>query len=916
MRSQMFRRVVTPLFENVRFPLTPALSLRERENRHSVFLVISSAGFAKRHSGISAERESLFPLPQGEGQGEGERRVQSAAHVHIVTRILCAVLLICSPLICSAAAKQKSTVPKISSLEITGSALKPGEVLRLRGADARQQLLVTASLEDGSLRDFTRSAKYDVKPANVVKIDTNGFLIPLGDGTATLTAKAPNGTNATLTVKVENFKTVSPINFPNQITPIFTKTGCNGGGCHGKSGGQNGFRLSLLGFEPSEDYEHLVKEARGRRLFPAAPDRSLLLAKGTATLPHGGGKRLDPNSDDYRLIVRWIQQGMPYGSTNDPVVDRIEVFPKERTMSLGSEQQLAVTAHYTDGHTEDVTRSALYEPNDKDMAKTEENGLVRLYQQPGDVAVMIRYQAKVAVFRATIPLGVTVTNLPIAKNFIDELVFKKLKTIGMPPSEPADDTTFLRRVTLDVAGRLPVADETKQFLADPRADKRERWIARLLDSPEYADNFANKWAALLRNKRTDPKQNRTTYAFHAWVRDSLAENKPYNDFVRELITASGDVSQNPPVAWFRQVKEMTAQLEDTAQVFLGQRLKCAECHHHPFERWSQQDYYSFAAFFSQVGRKPSMQPGDEIVFAKRTVASATNKKTKQSVKPAGLGATPVSLSADDDARQTLADWMTSPQNRFFARSLVNRYWKHFFNRGLVEPEDDLRDTNPATNPELLDALAKSFVESGYDLKQLVRTICNSRTYQLSAIPNEHNRVDKQNFSRYYPKRLTAEVLLDSVNAVTKSESTFAGLPAGTRAVQLPDNSFNASSYFLTVFGRPDMASACECERSQDASLAQSLHLLNAKDIQEKISRDGGRAASLAEDSTRSDEEKLRDLYLLTYSREPNAKEITTAQSHIAKKLTAQPDKEISAKRQAYEDIVWALINTKEFLFNH
>jgi hypothetical protein len=814
----------------------------------------------------------------------------------------------------SAASKPKTPVPKITALEfhVAGG---NSQLLRLRGSDARQQVLVTAKLEGGSERDFTRAATYETKPAGIVKIDTNGFIIPLRDGQAAITAKA-GGVASTMNVTVENVRQQTPINFANQVVPIFTKAGCNSGGCHGKSGGQNGFRLSLLGFEPTEDYEHLVKEARGRRLFPAAPDRSLLLLKGVAALPHGGGKRLDENSDDYRLLVRWIRQGMPYGSTNDPVVDHIEVFPQQRTLALAAEQQLAVVAHYTDGHIEDVTRSALYEPNDKDMAKTEENGLVKLYQQPGDVAVMVRYQAKVAVFRATIPLGAPVTDLPTPKNFIDELVFKKLQTVGMPPSELCDDSTFLRRVTLDIAGRLPTLEESKQFLDDTRSDKRERWIGRLLETPEYAEYFANKWTALLRNKRTDPKQNRMTYAFHAWVRDSLLENKPYDQFVRELLTAAGDVSQNPPTAWFRQVKDTTTQLEDTAQVFLGQRLKCAECHHHPFERWSQQDYYGFAAFFSQVARKPSTQPGDEVVFVKRTVASATNKKTKQAVKPAGLGATPVTLSADDDARQALTDWMTNPGNRFFARSLVNRYWKHFFNRGLVEPEDDMRDTNPATNPELLDALAKAFVESGYDLKKLVRTICASQTYQLSSVPNEHNRIDKQNFSRYYPKRLTAEVLLDSVNAVTKSESAFAGLPAGTRAVQLPDNSFNAASYFLTVFGRPDMASSCECERSQDASLAQSLHLLNAKDIQEKLARDGGRAAALAEDSTRSDDEKLRELYLLTYSRGPNAKEIETAKSHITKKLAAMPDKEASAKRQAYEDIVWALINTKEFLFSH
>lgn len=830
-----------------------------------------------------------------------------------------ATALLAAVLALSAAAnttRSEAPRPKVVALQFETGQPAPNHTLVLKGADAREQVLVTATLTDASVRDETRSVKFEVKPPNVVKVDAFGFVTPLGDGNATITAKSPDGVHGVLPVRVEQFKNVSPINFGNQIVPIFTKAGCNGGGCHGKSGGQNGFRLSLLGFEPAEDYEHLVKEARGRRLFPAAPDRSLLLLKASATLPHGGGKRLDPDSDDYRLLVRWITQGTPFGSARDPVVDHIEVRPQERTMALGGDQQLAVTAYYTDGRTEDVTHSALYEPNDKDMAKSEESGLVKLYQQPGDVAVMVRYQAKVAVFRATIPLGATVTNLPVAKNFIDELVFKKLKTIGMPPSEPADDATFLRRVTIDVAGRLPRADETKRFLSDARADKRERWIDRLLAGSDYADNFANKWAALLRNKRSDPKQNRMTYAFHDWVRDSLLENKPYDAFVRELLTASGDVSQNPAVAWFRQTRETTTQLEDTAQVFLGQRLKCAECHHHPFERWSQQDYYSFAAFFSQVSRKPGPEPGDEVVFAKRTIASATNKKTRQPVKPAGLGAAPVSLSADDDARQALVDWMTGSRNRFFARSLVNRYWKHFFNRGLVEPEDDMRDTNPATNPELLDALAKSFVESGYDLKQLVRTICRSSTYQLSSIPNQVNHIDKQNFSRYYPKRLTAEVLLDSVDLVTKSESKFAGLPVGTHALQLPDNSFNAASYFLTVFGRPDMASSCECERSQDASLAQSLHLLNAREIQEKLSRDGGRAAVLGEDSTRSDEEKLRDLYLVTYSREPTAKEIATGKSYVAKKAAAEPDKEIAAKRQAYEDIVWALINTKEFLFNH
>jgi hypothetical protein len=422
----------------------------------------------------------------------------------------------------------------------------------------------------------------------------------------------------------------------------------------------------------------------------------------------------------------------------------------------------------------------------------------------------------------------------------------------------------------------------------------------------------------LRNKRIEPNQKRGTFAFYSWIRDSFAANKPYDQFVSEILSASGDLAENPPVAWYRQVREMNAQLEDTAQLFLGQRLQCAQCHHHPFEKWSQNDYYSFGAFFATVARKPGTQPGEEMIYHKRAVATATNKKTKLPVKPAGLGAQAASLTADDDPRLALANWLTSKENRFFARSLANRYWKHFFNRGLVEPEDDMRDTNPPTNPELLEALARHFAGSGYDMKGLIRLICNSQVYQLSALPNEYNRVDKQLYSRFYPKRLSAEVLYDAVNAVTKSESKFEGLPVGMRALQLPDNSFNANSYFLTVFGRPESSSPCECERSQDASLAQSLHLLNSKEIQEKISSDKGRAALLASDSSNSEDHKLQELYYLVFSREPEAGELAAAKKYLERKPVLKDGKpdELLTRRQAYEDIVWALLNTKEFLFNH
>lgn len=801
----------------------------------------------------------------------------------------------------------------------TANATTSAVPVQLIGRDARQQLIVSARLADGGVRDVTRKAQYSAEPANVVKVEEDGRLIPLADGQATVRARTEDGLEASLPVTVERFKEVRPINFANQIVPIFTKAGCNGGGCHGKSAGQNGFRLSLLGFEPSEDYEHLVKEARARRLFPAAPERSLLLVKGVASVPHGGGKRLDPDSDDYRMLVRWMAQGMPYGATNDPSVARIEVWPRQRTMSLGAEQQLAVIARYTDGSVEDVTRGALYEANDKDMARTDETGLVRLYNQPGDVAVMVRYQGKVTTFRATIPLGAPVDSLPPVKNYIDELVFNKLRAVGMPPSEASDDNTFIRRVSIDIAGRLPWPEETEKFLADKTPNKRERLVERLLSSPDYADYFANKWAALFRNKRAADTHARGTFAFHGWIRDNLAANKPFDQMIREIVAASGDMGQNPPVAWYRQVNTMTSQLEDSAQLLLGQRLQCAQCHHHPYEKWSQHDYFSFGAFFSRVGRKAGSQPGEEVVYHKRGVAEAVNKKTKLPVKAAGLATRPANLTADDDPRVALAEWMTSPENPYFAKSLVNRYWKHFFNRGLVEPEDDMRETNPPTNPELLDALARHFVESGFDLKELVRSICRSSTYQLSAVPNQFNSIDKQNFSRYYPKRLTAEVLFDAVNNVTGSESKFDGQPAGTRAVCLPDNSYNASSYFLQVFGRPDSSSSCECERSQDASLAQSLHLLNAKDIQEKVAAEKGRAAALAAETSRPDDTKVTELYRRAFSRDPRPEELQIARAHLEKYMAKSSDEKgnpINGRRLAYEDMVWALLNTKEFLFNH
>ena len=714
-------------------------------------------------------------------------------------------------------------------------------------------------------------------------------------------------------------KADAPISFENDVVPILTKAGCNTGSCHAKAGGgQKGFQLSMLGFEPREDYDSLVKEAHGRRLFPAIPERSLLLKKACGDAPHGGGIRLLKNSDGYQLLRRWIENGTQYGTGNEPKLETIEVQPSRGLVKRHGEQQLKAIARYSDGSERDVTELALYESNDEAMAGVSGDGLVYVEEIPGKVAIMVRYQGKVATFTAAVPLGAPVENLPEPKNFVDEHVFANLKQIGVPPSAVCDDSTFLRRVTLDIAGRLPTPEETTEFLASDAADKRDQIIDRLLRSPGYADYFAGKWAPLLKNRRDDAADITSNFAFHAWIRDSLLANVPYDQMVRELLAATGTIIGNPPVAWYKRVKDPKEQLEDVAQLFLGVRMQCAQCHHHPFERWSQDDYYSFAAFFSQVGRKPTDTRGEDLIFHKRGMATATNIKTGAKLTPAALGDDIGEISPDEDPRLKLADWMSSSGNPYFAKSLVNRYWKHFFKIGLIEPEDDIRDTNPPTNPELLAALEAHFIASGFDLKDLVRVITQSKTYQLSAQPNEHNLADRQNYSRFYPRRLQAEVLLDSVDDLAGSETSFANLPPGTRAIALPDNSYNNSSAFLQVFGRPNSQSVCECERVESSSLAQSLHLINSNEIKSKLATGNGRAAKLAA-SQDPLEGRIKGLYQLAFSRDPSSEELQTAVAYINEPVldaAGNPMNPAQSAKENFQDLIWALMNTKEFLFNH
>ncbi|MEC9093950.1 MAG: DUF1549 domain-containing protein, partial [Planctomycetota bacterium] len=580
----------------------------------------------------------------------------------------------------------------------------------LSGRDAAQQIIVFGHYDSGQTRDITRSSQFQTNPAEIVKVGKTGYAQPIQEGVTSLTVTA-NGLVAKGKVTVSNIIQDLPVNFPNQIVPLFTKYGCNGGGCHGKSGGQNGFSLSLLGFEPTEDYEYLTKESRGRRVFPAAPTKSLLLLKAIGASPHGGGSRFASDSPAYRLLSRWIQQGMPYGSPDDPKVVRIQVSPSGMLMQRKKSQQVSVMAHYSDGSHRDVTRTTQFDSNDTEMAEVSPSGLITTSTLTGSVAIMARYQGHVDVFRAVVPLGLEITSLPAENNFVDKHVFNNLKALGLPPSQIADDSTYLRRVTVDIAGRLPTPTETAAFLVDESPKKREALVRKLLDSNAYADNFANKWSAILRNKRNRNEDKYATFAFHDWIRSSFLGNKPYDQFVREIITANGVADQNPPSAWYREVKDQAAQVEDTAQLFLGLRIQCARCHHHPFEKWSQEDYYGFAAFFAQVGKKKGLRNGENRIYQRQVAAVARNPKTQQNVSARGLGDQAQPIDPSEDARILLADWMSKKENPFFAKSLVNRYWKHFFSRGLVDPEDDMRVTNPSSNPELLDALADNFVQN-------------------------------------------------------------------------------------------------------------------------------------------------------------------------------------------------------------
>lgn len=673
--------------------------------------------------------------------------------------------------------------------------------------------------------------------------------------------------------------------FENDILPILSRYGCNSSGCHGKAEGQGGFKLSVFASDPEADFNALAKEGRGRRIFPAKPEESLFLRKGTGKTAHGGGTRIPFGGEDYRVLRDWIGAGMPIGSPDAPRVISLRVEPVERVMTPKAEQQLKVFARYSNGIEKDVTRHARFQSNTEAVASVNAVGLVTTHDVPGEAAVMAAYLGEVSMFRVMVPRpGAPATNTLPQFNLIDKLVDAKLAKLNIAPSGLCDDADYLRRVYLDLTGTLPTSEESRKFLADTAKDKRAKLVESLLEKPEFADLWALRWADLLRVDR-QPLGHQRAHLYYKWIRDSIATNKPFDQFARELVTAEGPAGEVGPVNFFKVVTKPGEVASTVSQVFLGVRITCAECHHHPFDRWKQSDYYGMSAYF--------------------TTGGTTHPRTKKEVFAHALGTEMPTTNPNGDRRVPFAEWMTKPDNPFFARNLANRVWAWTLGRGLVEPVDDVRATNPPSNPELLDALAKYLVENKYDVRKLIILIVSSRVYQTSVAPNATNEKDERNFSRAYFKRPDAEVLCDMISQALGVPEKFPGSPGVTRAVQLWDS--KARSDFLKLFGRPNRVTACECERTREPSVSQVLNLLNSTEIQAKLTHEAGTVARLVR-AEKDDAKLVGELYLIFFARLPTTAETATGVKHLKK----YPNN----RRAAVEDLAWALMNSTEFLFNH
>lgn len=787
------------------------------------------------------------------------------------------------------------------------------ESITLAGPFDRVQVVVSQLVGDGQIgqasHDLTSMAEYKAV-GEVVGVDGAGLIMARANGSAQLTVIV-NGLAQSIPVTVSGVDAYHRVDFLKDVRPVFGKAGCAAAACHAAQHGKGGFKLSVFGYDPVTDYEQLAVAVRGRRINPARPDGSLILEKATARVPHGGGQRIDPESLDYQLVRSWIASGAPK-STQELKVERLDAFPAIRVMQPKEMQQLRVVAYYSDGSQRDVTALAHYDAIDSSVVNVTPRGLTTAYNS-GQSSVMVRYDGQVTTSTFMVPFAEqTPPEQWISQNFVDELAVKKFADLGLKPSPVCDDATFVRRAFLDAIGSLPEPADVTNFLQSKVPNKRELLVDSLLGltgdpakdiyNDRYSAFWTLRWSDLIRNN-SNSLGPQGMWAMHNWIRQSFRENKPYNQFVKELVTAKGSIYSNGPANYYRVHGDSASLTEATSMLFLGVRLECAKCHQHPFESISQADYYSMSAFFSRVGSKNSEEFGlfgrETVVMVKPT-GEASHPRTGKRLKPRPLGGD--DMENDLDRRIPLAQWLTSPENKLFTHAVVNRYVQFLLGSGLVEPVDDMRSTNPPSNQALIDALAADLVEHKFDLKRMMRVIMTSRLYSLSSQPTPENASDHRFYSHFNVKRLGAESLLDAVDHATGSPTKFKDLPLGTRAIELPDAEY--PDYFLNTFAKPRRVSVCQCERSPDANLAQALHTLNGDIITGKIAAKNGRVARLVE-AKKSHEEIVSELYLATLCRLPNAGELAASQEIV---------NESKSPTEGYQDLLWALINTKQFLF--
>jgi hypothetical protein len=766
-----------------------------------------------------------------------------------------------------------------------------------------QSFVVQLTRADGVTRDVTADSKVSLADGKLAKLDGNK-LTPLADGRTNLVVTHDEKT-LNIPVTVKSAATDRPISFKLDVMPVFMKSGCNSGSCHGAARGKDGFRLSLFGYDPDGDYQRITREIATRRLNLALPAESLMIQKAIGAVPHTGGSPVKKDSDAHKTLLRWIEAGAPKDSDSIATPVSVELLPKSALLEEGTTHRMTVRAKYSDGTDRDVTNLALFLSNNDSAAKISPEGLVTAGVR-GEAFVMARF--------ATFTVGSQVITIPRGlqyqwpskspeNNYVDALVNAKLKKLRILPSELCDDATFLRRASIDIVGELPSRERFETFVADTDPKKRERLVDELLGRKEFVDLWVMKFAELLQIRTVqDQVSYKAALLYFDWLRQRIAANVPMNRIVHDLIAADGGTFKNPAANFYLVERDPMKLAENTAQVFMGMRIQCTQCHNHPFDRWTQNDYYGFVGFFSQVGRKNGEDPRERVVFNSGG-GEAKHPVTGKSVAPKFLGGDTPDVKGKD-RREVLADWIASPQNPYFARNLANVVWAHFLGKGIIDPVDDVRVSNPASNPELLDELASRFTDYNYDFKRLVRDICLSRTYQLSSRENDSNKSDTRNFARAEVRRIRAEVLLDCISQVTEVKQKYQGLPLGARAVEIANG--NTSNYFLTTFGRATRETVCSCEVKMEPNLSQALHLLNGDTVNNQVST-GPIIANLLK-AKRTPQQVVEELYIRCLTRQPTAAEIQN--------IVEMMEEPGANAKQVYTDLFWALLNSQEFLFNH